>query len=294
MPAPKLLERLSPGRLTSLNTSHEMPGAAAPGAALAPGALGAAPTPSALRAALAPHALRAAPAPSALGALTPRRLRRQRGSRERALERAVATRTRQLQLMITQLHESQAATISHLARAVEMRDSATHDHIDRIGQIAAVLARALDWRPQEVELMRLAAPMHDVGKIGISDRILLKPGPLTPAERREMQRHTLIGHQILSGSESQLLELAASIALNHHERYDGRGYPRGLAGNEIPIAGRVCAAADVFDALTHDRVYRPAMSLELALETMRAGRGTQFDPDVLDALLHSVEQISAL
>jgi putative two-component system response regulator len=221
----------------------------------------------------------------------PARRSRRRSTRERSLERMVAARTRELQLLLQQLRCSQATTIRHLARAVEACDSATHDHIGRIGEIAALLTRALGWQPDEVELMRLAAPMHDVGKIAIPDRILLKPGPLSALERTEMQRHTTIGHQILSDSDCELLELASSIALTHHERFDGEGYPRRLRGPAIPIAGRVCAVADVFDALTHDRVYRPAMAVDQALEIMRAGRGTQFDPDVLDELLNHLDEI---
>ena len=140
-----------------------------------------------------------------------------------------------------------------------------------------------------VELLRIAAPMHDVGKIGIADRILLKAGDLTEQERGEMKRHTEIGHDLLSSSKSELMAMAAVIALTHHERFDGAGYPRGLAGEEIPIEGRIVAVADVFDALLSDRVYRPAFPLQEAVETMKRGRGTQFDPVILDALLENVD-----
>jgi len=133
-----------------------------------------------------------------------------------------------------------------------------------------------------------AALMHDVGKIGVSDRVLLKPGPLTSAERREMERHPDVGRDILSGSEAPLLQLAEVIAWTHHEKVDGSGYPRGLRGDEIPLAGRITAVADVFDALTRDRPYRAAMPVESALRIMVDGRGSHFDADVLDAFLASV------
>ncbi len=142
-----------------------------------------------------------------------------------------------------------------------------------------------------MELLRVAAPMRDVGKVGIADRILLKPGDLTEEERGEMKRHTEIGHDLLCGSNSELLAMAASIALTHHERFDGAGYPRRLAGEEIPIEGRIVAVADVFDALIRDRAYRPAFPLEEAVETMKRGRGTQFDPEVLEALLENVDAV---
>ena len=131
--------------------------------------------------------------------------------------------------------------------------------------------------------------MHDVGKIGIPDRILLKPGPLTRGERTEMERHTVIGHEILSGSDSSLLNLAASIALTHHERVDGKGYPHHRRGDDIPEAGRIVAVADVFDALINDRVYRRALPLADAIKIMRRGRGKQFDATILDALLDHLD-----
>ena len=160
-----------------------------------------------------------------------------------------------------------------------------------IGEISATLARAVGWTDDRVELLRLAAPMHDVGKIGIPDRILLKPGPLTPAERIEMERHTVIGNVILSGSDSELLDLAATIALTHHERIDGTGYPARLRGEEIPEAGRIVAVADVFDALTNDRIYRRALPRSEAIEVMCGARGSQFDPVLVDALLGRLDDV---
>lgn len=184
-----------------------------------------------------------------------------------------------------EMRKAHEETIRRLTLAVDSRSEETGQHILRIGTIAGRLAERLGLPPEEVEYLPLAASMHDVGKIGIPDAILAKPGPLTDEERAAMQRHAAIGHQILSGSGSELLDLAAEIALTHHERWDGAGYPRGLAGEEIPLAGRITAVADVFDALTSDRVYRPAMPEDVVLEMLRDGRGAHFAPDVLDAFL---------
>jgi putative two-component system response regulator len=222
------------------------------------------------------------------------RLERTAAATEERLRQAVDERTRELQAAIAGLLASREATIRHLSKAVEMRDPTTHAHIDRIGEISALLADAVGWPESEVELLRIAAPMHDVGKIGIPDRILLKPGPLSPRERAEMERHTVIGHEILSGSDSSLLNLAAMVALTHHERVDGRGYPHRLRDDEIPQAGRIVAVADVFDALVNDRVYRPALPLRDAIKMMRHGRGTQFDARVLDALFDRLDDALTL
>jgi len=190
--------------------------------------------------------------------------------------------------------EARLETIHRLARAVEMRDIETGGHIERIGIFSAAIAEKLGLDPDRVELLRISSPMHDVGKIGISDSILLKPGKLTAEEFAEMQRHAEIGHELLAESGSEMLELAATIALSHHEWADGSGYPRGLHREEIPLEGRIVAVADVFDALTSDRVYRPAFSVEEAAEMMRGERATHFDPAVLDALLGNLEAILQL
>ncbi len=186
---------------------------------------------------------------------------------------------------IDELRVSREETVERLVRALGHHDVSTGLHVARIGELASRLASRLGLPPGKIELLRLAAPMHDVGKIGIPEEILRKPGSLTEAERREMERHALIGYQILSDSKSELLRMAATIALTHHERYDGTGYPRGLVGEQIPIEGRVTAVADVFDALLSDRVYRPAMSPDEVKAFMTKGRGTHFDPLVIDALL---------
>jgi cyclic di-GMP phosphodiesterase len=227
-------------------------------------------------------------------ALYRRRLEQQSGLQRQRLEQAVEERTTELRAAIEGLRISQEETVHRLSRAVEMRDVQTGGHIERIGDISELLGSHLGLPDDRVELLRIAAPMHDVGKLGIPDRILLKPGELTDEERGEMQRHAEIGHDLLSGSESKLLEVAALIALTHHERFDGSGYPRGLEGEEIPLEGRIVAVADVFDALVSDRVYRPAFPVEQAVEEMKAGRGTQFDPVVLDALFENLDTVMLL
>ncbi len=227
-------------------------------------------------------------------ALYRRRVGQQNDRLRQRLEQAVEERTSELRAVIEGLRLSEEETVHRLSRAVEMRDVPTVSEVDRIGDISALLGAHLGLPTDRVELLRVAAPMHDVGKIGIADRILLKPGDLTEQERDEMKRHAEIGHYLLSSSKSELMAMAAAIALTHHERFDGTGYPRGLAGEEIPIEGRIVAAADVFDALISDRVYRPAFPLAEAVETMKQGRGTQFDPVVLDALLQNVDALVSI
>ena len=174
------------------------------------------------------------------------------------------------------------------------RDLETGAHIRRIGEFSAFLADAHGLSPEDVEAIRLAAPMHDVGKVAIPDSVLLKPGKLDPDERELVERHAEIGHDILAGSTAQLLDLAAEIALIHHEKVDGSGYPNGLQGDDIPIAGRIVAVADVYDALTSDRPYRPALSVDEAVRIMVAGRGTHFDAELLDLFLDRLDAVHAL
>lgn len=181
-----------------------------------------------------------------------------------------------------------------IRRCPDRHDSSTGEHVNRMAAVAGFLGNELGLEPGRVELLRAAAPMHDVGKIGIPDEILRKPGPLTPEERKVMETHALVGHEILRDSESELLRLASTIALTHHERYDSSGYPHGLAGEEIPVEGRIVAIADVFDALLSDRVYRPAVPVSEAVGLMKAGRGSQFDPEILDLLLGHLDDALAL
>jgi diguanylate cyclase (GGDEF)-like protein len=183
------------------------------------------------------------------------------------------------------LRRTQEEMVRRLSAAAEHRDGATGSHIERIPLYCDLIARRLGLDEATCEAVRIASPLHDIGKIGIPDEVLLKPGPLNTRERELIERHTEIGHRILSGSGSELLDLAASIALTHHERWDGCGYPARLRGEAIPFAGRIVAVADVFDALTSDRVYRAAFTSQDAIELMVAGRGTQFDPTILDAFL---------
>jgi putative two-component system response regulator len=195
---------------------------------------------------------------------------------------------------IEDLRASRQETVERLARAIEMRDFETGAHVNRIATIAALLSEKLGLPSHRMLLLRAAAPMHDVGKLGIRDGILLKEGPLSDEERAEMQRHTTIGHRILAGSGSELLRMAATIALTHHERFDGDGYPQRLRGEEIPLEGRIVAVADVFDALLSDRSYRPALTVDEATALIRDERETHFDPEIADILLDSLDQVVAL
>lgn len=198
------------------------------------------------------------------------------------------------QQAIDELRLSRQETVERLTKAIEFHDLSTGEHLDRMGGVAALLGAHLGLDADRVQLLRVAAPMHDVGKIATPSEILRNPGPLTPEERAEMKRHTTVGQEILANSESDLLGLAATIALTHHERFDGNGYPQGLAGEEIPLEGRIAAVADVFDALLSDRPYRPALSVEETVEEIREGRGSQFDPRIADVLLaHLDEALSA-
>jgi putative two-component system response regulator len=191
--------------------------------------------------------------------------------------------------------ERQAAELlGPLSEAVGRRDLETGAHIRRIGEFSALLAEGNGMSPGEVEAMRLAAPMHDLGKVAIPDSILLKPGRLDADERELTERHAQIGHDILAGSSSRLLELAAEIALTHHEKVDGSGYPHRVRGDDIPVAGRIVAVADVYDALTSDRPYRAALPLGDAVRIMLDGRGTHFDAKLLDLFLDRLGAVQAL
>jgi PAS domain S-box-containing protein len=179
-------------------------------------------------------------------------------------------------------------TVYHLLKASLYRDVDTGAHMQRTGGQSALLGAAAGWKPDRVELLRLAAPMHDIGKIGIPDAILLKPGKLTPAETIIMRSHTLIGAKMLAGSCSPVLRLGYDIALCHHERWDGTGYPNALVGREIPEAARIVSIVEVYDALMHDRSYRPAFLKADALRLMRSARQSQFDPQLLDLFLSTL------
>lgn len=207
-----------------------------------------------------------------------------------ALEIRVRERTADLQRAMAELVAAQIETVSRLSQAVEFRDEETGAHIARVSANAARTARSAGLDAEHCALIEHASPLHDVGKVAIPDEVLLKPGPLSPADRAVIETHAEIGHRLLDGSDSAVLQAAAIIALTHHEHYDGGGYPRGLAGEDIPIEGRIVAIADVFDALTSDRVYRPAMTHDQALAIMREGRGTHFDPELLDHFLSGLDE----
>ena len=195
---------------------------------------------------------------------------------------------------IEDLRFSRLETVERLAKALELHDPNLGLHVDRMAAIAAFLARLLGLDEQRVELLRAAALMHDVGKIGVPAEIVRKAAALTSEERKQMERHTELGHELLAGSESELLRLAATIALTHHEHFDGSGYPQGLAGDAIPLEGRIAALADVFDALLSDRTYRTAMTVPEAVELVRAGTGRHFDPLIVDLLLEHLDEVLAL
>lgn len=197
------------------------------------------------------------------------------------LEQALVHRTEELR-------RSREETILRLATAIDLRDDVTGSHSARTAEYAYAIARRLGLPRPLAELIKLATPLHDIGKIALADEILHKPGPLTVTERRVMQTHTDIGHRLLSGSGEELLEFAAIIAWTHHERLDGSGYPRGLAGDQIPEIGRIAAVADVADALLSDRPYRAAYPLDQALDILLEQRGKQLDPRVVDTLVREL------
>jgi len=200
---------------------------------------------------------------------------------------------RRLDLAARELQLSQSETIDRLARAVTLRSHESSGHIERVASYSEQLAQRLQLGPDACEAIRRASALHDIGKVAVSDRVLLKPGPLTDEERHEMQLHPEIGHYVLSGTGSEVYELGASIALAHHEWVDGTGYPTGLTKDEIPLEGRIAAVADVFDALTHDRVYRGAFTAEEAAEIMRGERDKHFDREVLDPFLDALPELTA-
>jgi putative two-component system response regulator len=196
----------------------------------------------------------------------------------RTLEEKVRERTQRLA-------EAQLEIVDRLALAAEYRDDATGQHTQRVGKLSAMIAQGLGQSESEVELLRVAATLHDVGKIGIPDQILLKPGRLSNEEFDLIKSHTTIGGTILGDSRFALLQMAREITLSHHERWDGTGYPFGLQGEAIHLSGRIVTIADVFDALTHDRPYKKAWTLEEAVAEIKKLSGRQFDPNLVDVFL---------
>ncbi len=235
---------------------------------------------------------------SVVNALHRRNLERENRAHRERLEEAVRVRTQELwqscvhlELAQRDLQASREETIHRLALVAEYRDTETAQHVKRMSRYCEVLARALGHDQEASEEIRLASMLHDIGKIGTPATILLKTGPLEPEERAIIERHPGIGYSILSESRSKVLQTAATIALTHHEHWDGDGYPAGMCGESIPFEGRIAAIADVFDAVTSDRPYRNAMALPAALGVMKQGRGTHFEPKILDLFFQSLSDI---
>lgn len=214
--------------------------------------------------------------------LTTRHLLSRLQSFNQGLEESVHRRT-------VELEQAQLEILERLALAAEYRDDETGEHTWRVGRLSALLAEHLGWSPGQVDLLRKAAPLHDLGKIGIPDKLLLKMGKFTPEDFEEMKHHVTIGAKILSGSRNPLLQLAEVIALTHHERWDGTGYMK-LKKDEIPLPGRIVTVADVFDALTHKRPYKEAWPIERARDEISAKAGIQFDPQVIEVFLKLIER----
>lgn len=217
----------------------------------------------------------------------------------RELEEESAALRRELQATVDrrtlELALSREETIHRLARAVELRDAGTGLHVERMAAFCRMIALRLGLPPERCSLIRTASLLHDIGKVGVPDRILVKPGPLTHEERAEIQEHTRVGHKILNGSTSELIQLAAEIALSHHERYDGEGYPHGLRGKDIPLEGRIAAVCDVFDALTTSRPYRPhPFTQAAAVALLRSESGKAFDPEIVDTFVGALSEVGQI
>lgn len=213
---------------------------------------------------------------------------------QRHLEDSVAEKTRLLSEAFEKAKRASLETIIRLSRAAEYKDEETASHIRRVSHYAAALAEKIGLKSGEIERILYASPMHDIGKIGIPEKILLKKGKLTPSEWEIMKKHTTIGAEILKGSDGGFIREAEIIALTHHERWNGTGYPRGLRGEEIPVSGRITAIVDVFDALTVERPYRAPISEEKAFEYIQTNTGILFDRGMANAFLTLRDQISAL
>lgn len=207
--------------------------------------------------------------------------------KRRAIELAEAV-SRATQAII----ERERETVLVLCKAAEQKDDNTAAHLVRMSSYCRIVGKNLALDGETLDTLFRAAPMHDIGKIGVPDRILMKPGPLDPEEWRAMQMHPVWGHEILSGNSSPLLVMAAEIALTHHERWDGKGYPGKLSGSDIPLVGRITAVADVFDALTTRRPYKAPWSVEESLRHLSANAGTQFDPECIDAFMSGLDEVS--
>ncbi|WP_372014091.1 HD-GYP domain-containing protein [Pseudoxanthomonas sp. 10H] len=212
---------------------------------------------------------------------------------ETVKQRALSLEQRLLSSM-HEVEERERETLSRLARAIEFRDAGTSAYLERMSRIAGLVAEGLGLPEDDVRTIEMAAPLHDMGKIAIPDAVLMKAGKLDESEMAVMRRHPRIGHELLSGSQNRFIQVGAMIALRHHERYDGSGYPDGLAGEAIPLEARIVAVADVFDALISPRPYKDAWTLDAALAYLYAQRGRLFDPDCVDALMRGRERLQQI
>lgn len=210
---------------------------------------------------------------------------------KKLLEDEVNIKTQELQKALADVQNSEKDIIAILGKTAEYRDNETSMHTVRVGKVSALIASKMGWSEEDSELMRLAAPMHDIGKVGIEDSILLKNGKLDDVEFARMKEHASIGYEILSEKDTPLLKLAAEIANTHHEKYNGSGYPNGLSGDSIPQSGAIVAVVDVFDALLSERPYKKAFSLEKTLEILKNDSGTHFDPKVVDVFFDNLDDV---
>ena len=213
---------------------------------------------------------------------------------QRLLQDQKAVLEEMVRVRTADLHQTHLQLVRRLGRVAEYRDNETGLHIVRMSQVSALLANSMGWNREQCELMLYASPMHDIGKIGIRDDVLLKPGRLTVAEFDIMKTHASIGADMLAGDDSELLRLAHIIALSHHEKWDGSGYPAGLAGDAIPLAGRIVAVADVFDALTSSRPYKKAWPVNEAVAYVQENAGKHFDPEVVAHFTDRLQEIIAI
>lgn len=212
---------------------------------------------------------------------------------QKELDDEVAKRTQGLAKALEKLKTASLDTVYRLARAAEYKDEDTGAHVERMSHYSSAIARSMGLDDEFVENILWAAPMHDIGKIGIPDRVLQKPGKLDADEWVIMRSHTTIGAEILKDASADFIKLAAEIAISHHEKWNGSGYPQGIKGSDIPLAGRIVALSDVFDALTSERPYKAPFPLEKAIDIIKEGQGSHFDPEVVNAFFSIQDEIKA-
>ena len=222
-----------------------------------------------------------------------RNLLQLRQQTESVKQRALSLEQRLLASM-HEVEEREHETLTRLARAIEYRDTGTSAYLERMARVAGLIAEAMGLPEEQARVIELSAPLHDIGKIAIPDSVLLKPGPLDADERLRMQRHPAIGHELLADSQNRFIQVGATIALHHHEHYDGTGYPQGLAGDAIPLEARIVTVADVFDALISPRPYKAAWSLDEALAYIRSESGKLLDPSCVAALLDNRDRLEEI